>query len=139
MNIFCRITTLAVVAVMAAGCSSPDPAEQERMAREAAVKTVSEAYSHLLVGDYDHFIALRAGTDSLPRAYRSQMATAYKQFMAQQQADRGGLRSFEMMGAQRDSALGVMQVFLLLRYGDHTTEEVVVPVIEQAKGQWRMK
>jgi hypothetical protein len=60
-------------------------------------------------------------------------------FMAQQQTDRGGLRSFEMMGAQRDSALGVMQVFLILRYGDHTTEEVVVPVIEQAQGQWRMK
>jgi hypothetical protein len=37
-----------------------------------------------------------------------------------------------------DSTLHLMQVFLVLGYGDNSQEEVVVPMVEQ-QGMWLMR
>jgi len=74
----------------------------------------------------------------LPDDYREQLLTGYKQFMAQQQKTHQSIRSVQTTNARMDSTLQLMQVFLLLEYGDSTQEEIVVPMVEH-DGRWRMK
>ena len=130
-----RILFFLMVIVLAA-CT--EPVDREQQARQAAADTVTAAYNYLLNGQYEQFLAYRATTDSMPQTYCSQMLTAYKQFMAQQQQAHQGICSFAVSDVQRDSTLGVMQVFLQLSYGDSTQERIVVPVVEQGS-EWRLK
>ena len=94
-------------------------------------------YQHLIEGDYDHFLEGRLLADSLPDVYRSQLIDGYHQFMAQQQ-DRGGITEVRVSRAYTDSTQHYTSVMLLLCYGDSTTEEVIVPMVER-DGRWRMK
>jgi hypothetical protein len=95
-------------------------------------------YQHLVDGDYDHFLEGRVMADSLPADYRSQLNDAYAQFLAQQTSSRGGIREVRVSRAFTDSTLNYTSVLLMLCYGDSTTEEVVVPMIER-DGRWMMK
>ena len=76
--------------------------------------------------------------DSLPDDYRSQLIDGYKQFMAQQQSARGGIKEVRVSRAYTDSLAQYTNVLLMLCYGDSTTEEVVVPMVEH-QGCWMMK
>ena len=131
----CRILLLLLL-VVAAGCK--EPVDREQQARQAATEVVVRSYNHLLAGEYEQVVDCRAGADSMPATYRQQVAMAYKQFMAQQQQAHGGISSFKVSNVQRDSTLGLMQVFLQLTFGDNTQEEIVVPAIEH-NGAWRLK
>ena len=113
------------------GCSKASPEELASLAAEGY-------YRHLAAGEYDKFLEGRAGADSLPAGYREQLLTGFKQFMAQQQKAHQGIRSVQTTNARMDSTLQLMQVFLLLEYGDSTQEEIVVPMVEH-DGRWRMK
>ena len=46
-------------------------------------------YTHLIKGEYEHFLAGKVGADSLPEDYRQQLLARYKQFMAGQEAVSG--------------------------------------------------
>ena len=94
-------------------------------------------YQHLIEGDYDHFLEGRLLADSLPDDYRSQLIDGYHQFMAQQQ-DRGGITEVRVSRAYTDSTQHYTSVMMQLCYGDSTTEEVIVPMVEH-DGRWRMK
>ena len=111
-------------------CSSPTKEELASLAAKGY-------YQHLIDGDYDHFLEGRQFADSLPADYRSQLIDGYSQFMAQQQA-RGGIREVRISRAFTDSTQQYTSVFLMLCYGDSTTEEVVVPMAER-NGRWMMK
>lgn len=76
--------------------------------------------------------------DSLPVDYRSQLNDAYAQFLAQQFKSRGGIREVCVSRAFTDCTQNYTNVLLMLCYGDSTTEEVVVPMIER-DGRWMMK
>ena len=126
---------MGLVAVMGLmglmGCSKATPEELASLAAEGY-------YRHLTAGEYEQFLQGKAGADSLPESYREQLLTGYKQFMAQQQTAHQGIRSVQSTNARMDSTLQLMQVFLLLEYGDSTQEEVVVPMVEH-DGCWRMR
>jgi len=94
-------------------------------------------YQHLIEGDYDHFLEGRLLADSMPDDYRSQLIDGYHQFMAQQQ-DRGGITEVRVSRAYTDSTQHYTSVMLLLCYGDSTSEEVIVPMVER-DGRWKMK
>ena len=113
------------------GCGSATPEELASLAAEGY-------YRHLVAGEYEQFLQGRVGCDSLPEDYREQLLTGYKQFMAQQQTAHQGIQSVQACNASRDTTLQLMQVFLLLQYGDSTQEEIVVPMVEH-DGRWRMK
>ena len=115
---------------MVAACSSPTKEELASLAAKGY-------YQHLIDGDYDHFLEGREFADSLPADYRSQLIDGYSQFMAQQQA-RGGIREVRISRAFTDSTQQYTSVLLMLCYGDSTTEEVVVPMVER-DGRWMMK
>ena len=119
-----------VVLVIVAACSSPTKEELASLAAKGY-------YQHLIDGDYDHFLEGREFADSLPADYRSQLIDGYSQFLAQQQA-RGGIREVRISRAFTDSTQQYTSVLLMLCYGDSTTEEVVVPMVER-DGRWMMK
>ena len=95
-------------------------------------------YQHLIEGDYEHFLEGRLMADSLPDDYRSQLIDGYQQFIAQQQKARGGINEVRISRAFTDSTQQYTSVLLMLCYGDSTTEEVVVPMVER-DGRWMMK
>ena len=111
-------------------CSSPSKEELASLAAKGY-------YQHLIEGDYAHFLEGREFADCLPDDYRSQLIDGYSQFMAQQQS-RGGINEVRISRAYTDSTQQYTNVLLMLCYGDSTTEEVVVPMVER-NGRWMMK
>ena len=95
-------------------------------------------YQHLVAGEYEQFVEGRFMADSLPADYRSQLIEGYKQFVAQQMEARKGIQEVSVSRAYTDSLAGYTNVLLMLCYGDSTTEEVVVPMVER-DGRWMMK
>ncbi len=112
-------------------CSSPTPEEMASLAAKGY-------YEHLLKGEYDKFLEGKAGSDSLPEAYREQLLAGYKQFLSQQNSLHNGINEIRVVNARRDSILNYTNVFLMLCFGDSTNEQVSVPMIEH-NGSWRMK
>ena len=122
-----RIVSLTLLAA----CSS-EPSREE-----LAGLAAKGYYQHLISGQYDQFLEGRLGADSLPADYRSQLIEGYKQYVAQQEV-RKGIREVQVSRAYTDSLADYTSVLLMLCYGDSTTEEVVVPMVEH-NGRWRMK
>ena len=111
----------------------------EEIAQADAMAVAQACYDRLVEGDYDGFLAFRYDIDKIPQDMRSQLADAYKMYMATEEQRHKGVKKFTATRAKMDSTTMVMQVFLSLRYGDGTEEEVVVPMIAGDDGQWRMK
>jgi hypothetical protein len=114
-----------------ASCSSPTREELASLAAKGY-------YQHLIEGDFDHFLEGRVMADSLPDDYRSQLIDGYSQFLAQQVKARGGINEVRISRAYTDSTQQYTSVLLMLCYGDSTSEEVVVPMVER-NGRWMMK
>lgn len=110
----------------------------EEIALAAAEEAVISSYEQLLSGNYDKFMEGRSGNDSLPESYREQLLASCKQFIAQQERLHQGIRSINVSNSNIDSTQHLIQVFLILNYGDSTQEEIVVPVVER-DGEWKMK
>jgi len=122
---------LLVFLVQWAACSSPTK-------EELALLAAKGYYQHLIEGDFDHFLEGRVMADSLPDDYRSQLIDGYSQFLAQQVKARGGINEVRISRAFTDSTQQYTSVLLMLCYGDSTSEEVVVPMVER-NGRWMMK
>ena len=105
---------------------------------EQAALAAKGYYTHLVQGEYEQFVEGRLMADSLPADYRSQLIEGYKQFIAQQLEARKGILEVSVSRAYTDSLAGYTNVLLMLCYGDSTTEEVVVPMVER-NGRWMMK
>ena len=105
---------------------------------EQAALAAKGYYTHLVQGEYEQFLEGRFMADSLPADYRSQLIEGYKQFVAQQMEARKGIQEVSVSRAYTDSLAGYTNVLLILCYGDSTTEEVVVPMVER-NGHWMMK
>ena len=114
-----------------AACSSPTREELASLAAKGY-------YQHLIEGDFDHFLEGRVMADSLPDDYRSQLIDGYSQFLAQQVKARGGINEVRISRAYTDSTQQYTSVLLMLCYGDSTSEEVIVPMVEH-NGRWIMK
>lgn len=114
-----------------AACSSPTREELASLAAKGY-------YQHLIEGDLDHFLEGRVMADSLPDDYRSQLIDGYSQFLDQQVQARGGINEVRISRAYTDSTQQYTSVLLMLCYGDSTSEEVVVPMVER-NGRWMMK
>ena len=122
---------IVLVFLALCACSSPTPEEMASLAAKGY-------YEHLLKGEYDKFLEGKAGSDSLPEAYRRQLLAGYKQFLSQQNSLHNGINEIRVINARRDTILNYTNVFLMLCLGDSTNEQVSVPMIEH-NGRWRMK
>ena len=123
---------IVLVFLALCACSSPTPEEMASLAARGYYE------HHLLKGEYDKFLEGKAGSDSLPEAYRRQLLAGYKQFLSQQNSLHNGINEIRVINARRDTILNYTNVFLMLCFGDSTNEQVSVPMIEH-NGRWRMK
>ena len=126
-----HLLSSAVVLLLLCACSGPTAEEMASLAAKGY-------YEHLIGGEYEHFLAGKAGADSFPKSYREQLIIGYKQFVAQQKKAHGGAASFSVTNAKVDSSLNVIQVFLMINFADSLKEEIVVPMVEH-NGEWKMK
>ena len=122
---------LVMLVFLAGSCSSPSKEELASLAAKGY-------YQHLIEGDFEHFLEGRMMADSLPDDYRSQLIDGYSQFLAQQVKARGGINEVRVSRAFTDSTQQYTSVLLMLCYGDSTSEEVIVPMVEH-NGRWMMK
>lgn len=123
---------LAVAAAAGTGCSSGNPPE------DTAATAALAAWKCLASGQYEDYIALVDGTDSLPAAYREQLVANAKQFVAGVTKEHGGIDGVAVCRTVADSANCRANVFLLLCFGDSTREEILVPMTLRQQG-WRVK
>lgn len=122
---------IVLVFLALCACSSPPPEEMASLAARGY-------YEHLLKGEFDKFLDGKAGSDSLPEAYREQLIAGFKQFLSQQNNLHNGINEIRVINAKRDTILNYTNVFLMLCFGDSTNEQVSVPMIEH-NGSWRMR
>ena len=125
------LAVLVMLAFLAGSCSSPSKEELASLAAKGY-------YQHLIEGDFEHFLEGRLMADSLPADYRSQLIDGYSQFLEQQVQARGGIKEVRVSRAFTDSTQQYTSVLLMLCYGDSTSEEVIVPMVEH-DGRWMMK
>ena len=126
-----KVLVLAVVLGLC-GCTEKTPEQQ-------AIDTVLESFEGLVEGDYEAFLNGRSGMDGIPDSYREQLLVAYKQFIHQQRKAHGDISSIVALRTQTDPVARQMLVFLMVNYADSTNEEIVVPMVEDADGLWKMK
>lgn len=126
-----QLLFVVLVFLALCACSSPTPEEMASLAAKGY-------YEHLLKGEYEQFLEGKAGSDSLPEAYRAQLIAGYKQFVAQQNSLHNGIHDIRVVNARRDTLLNYTNVFLMFCFGDSTNEQVAVPMIEH-NGSWRMR
>ena len=127
-----RKLPLILLVVLLTACSHPSKEEMASLAAKGY-------YEHLIKGETEQFLAGRVGADSLSESYRSQLLDAYRQFVAQQEQNHLGIQEVRVVRAQTDSLADYTNVFLTLCFGDSTNEEIVVPMVEQGEGRWRMR
>ena len=107
---------LGVCLLLVVACSKPKP-------EEVAAGTAKLYYDDFLAGTYRE--------DSIPDDYHSQLVDNAKMFLALQQSRHKGIRKIEQGGGTYDEKSHTANVFLMFSYGDGTTEQVLVPMIEK--------
>ena len=127
-----KILTTVLLAALLHACKEAPKAE------DVAAQTAKTYYEMLMRGDYDLFVDGTYRPDSIPASYREQLVANVKMYVGQQQEEHRGIRQVKVAGAQVDTARHRGDVFLVLSYGDSTSEQIVVPMVCQV-GVWYMK
>jgi len=112
-------------------CSGPTP-------EELASLTAKGYYEHLFHGEYDQFLAGKIVNYSNEGDYKKQLIDNCHQFVIQQEELHHGVRDIRISNAMTDTVQKYTNVFLVFCFGDSTSEEVVVPMVER-NGKWLMK
>ena len=102
---------------------------------DVAAQAAKAYYDLLIEGKYEQFVDGRYVPDSIPASYREQLIANAKMFMGEQETAHKGLKQVRVVNAKADTAGHMTQVFLLFVYGDNTSEEVLVPMVEH-NGVW---
>ena len=128
-----RFLSMAVVAATLLSCGG-DSVDQEQL----VATTAQLYYQYLLDGKYDDFVG---GMDlhlSPSPSYKEQLRANAKMFVRQQEKMHKGIASIRVSGAEVDERNHAANAYLVFCYGDSTTEEVVVPMVERDK-LWLMR
>ena len=131
MKKLCILSLFGALFVLGA-CGS---ATKEELASLAA----KGYYEHLIHGEYEQFYEGMDQREFTSEAdYRSQMLDNLRQFMARQEKEHRGILEVRVSNVTTDTVQQFTNVFLVLCFGDSTSEEIVVPMVER-NGGWRMK
>lgn len=99
-------------------------------------KAAENYYSYLMDGDYEQYVRGIHDVDSMDSSYYRQMVDLMAQHMSEVKASRKGLRSAEALS---DTIVDdVADVILRLKYGDGSSERVVLPLVN-VDGYWRLQ
>lgn len=126
-----EILYLFVAMVIVACTSSPDEGE-------VAARAAKEYYGYLLQGNIASFVDGHYRPDSIPDTYREQLITNTKMYVNQQNEEHRGIKDIRIVDTKTDMQKHAANVFLVLSFGDSTSEEIVVPMVE-SDGVWYLR
>lgn len=126
-----KLLYLFVAMVIVACTSSLDEGE-------VAARAAKEYYGYLLQGNIASFVDGHYRPDSIPDTYREQLITNTKMYVNQQNEEHRGIKDIRIVDAKTDMQKHAANVFLVLSYGDSTSEEIVIPMVESG-GVWYLR
>lgn len=126
-----KLLYLFVAMVIVACTSSLDEGE-------VAARAAKEYYGYLLQGDVASFVDGHYRPDSIPNTYREQLITNTKMYVNQQNEEHRGIKDIRIVDTKTDMQKHAANVFLVLSFGDSTSEEIVVPMVESG-GVWYLR
>ncbi len=126
-----KLLYLFVAMVIVACTSSLDEGE-------VAARAAKEYYGYLLQGNIASFVDGHYRPDSIPDTYREQLITNTKMYVSQQNEEHRGIKDIRIVDAKTDMQKHAANVFLVLSFGDSTSEEIVVPMLESG-GVWYLR
>ena len=126
-----KLLYLFVAMVIVACTSSLDQGE-------VAARAAKEYYGYLLQGNIASFVDGHYRPDSIPDTYREQLIANTKMYVNQQNEEHRGIKDIRIVDAKTDMQKHAANVFLVLSYGDSTSEEIVVPMVESG-GVWYLR
>lgn len=126
-----KLLYLFVAMVIVACSSTPDQGE-------VAARAAKEYYGYLLQGNIASFVDGHYRPDSIPDTYREQLITNTKMYVNQQNEEHRGIKDIRIVDAKTDMQKHAANVFLVLSFGDSTSEEIVVPMVESG-GVWYLR
>lgn len=139
-TVFRRVTRLLsalAVVVMLWGCGG---AKQDNSPEFQASLAARQSYEALYVeGNAEAFLMRRLQYNEMPEEFRQQLVEVYSSHRRQVERQHQGVQAVDVVRAEEDTTLNCMQVFLSLTYGDGRREEVMVPMVLDAEGRWRMQ
>lgn len=133
-----KLQSLAILVVlMLAACTGVTPEWKAALAAQSY-------YECLAKGDAVRFMEGKAGIGGQPASYCEQLLKAVEEYHAVIQQKHGGLAGIRISDnttllADTMHAASVVNAFLILCYRDSTQEEIVVPMVQDGEGEWRMK
>lgn len=126
-----KLLYLFVAMVIVACSSTPDQGE-------VAARAAKEYYGYLLQGNIASFVDGHYRPDSIPDTYREQLITNTKMYVNQQNEEHRGIKDIRIVDTKTDMQKHAANVFLVLSFGDSTSEEIVVPMVESG-GVWYLR
>lgn len=126
-----KLLYLFVVMMIVACTSSPDEGE-------VAARAAKEYYGYLLQGNIASFVDGHYRPDSIPDTYREQLITNTKMYVNQQNEEHRGIKDIRIVDTKTDMQKHAANVFLVLSFGDSTSEEILVPMVESG-GVWYLR
>lgn len=127
-----KILLLFFIALVSFSCN------KEKDPGQLAASAAKNYYEQLINGKWDGYVNGLYNPDTIPDNYRQQLIENAKMFVGQMDDEHSGLKRVHIEDAKVDTARHTANVFLIFHYGDSTTEEVVVPMVE-AKGKWKLR
>ncbi|AFJ09182.1 hypothetical protein PI172_0594 [Prevotella intermedia] len=125
---------LFLAVLLLSSCSKKKETDHGAIAAEAA----KHYYENLISGKYKQFLEGMNLPDKLPESYERQMLENFKAFAKRQDKQRKGIKKVSIRNVKFFAKDSTASAFLLLHYGDSTTEEVVVPMLKR-RGLWYMR
>ena len=129
-----RFLAVMTVVCLLFSCAGKEEDNQAEIAGNAA----RQYYSYLLAGNCDAFVDGTCRKGSIRKEYREQLIENARMFIAQQKEDHNGMKAVEVKRVDIDSLHTSANVFLILTYGDKTSEQVLLPMVK-SNGLWYMK
>lgn len=126
-----KLLYLFVAMVIVACTSSLDQGE-------VAARAAKEYYGYLLQGNIASFVDGHYRPDSIPDTYREQLIANTKMYVNQQNEEHRGIKDIRIVDTKTDMQKHAANVFLVLSFGDSTSEEIVVPMVE-SDGVWYLR
>ena len=126
-----KLLYLFVAMVIVACTSSLDEGE-------VAARAAKEYYGYLLQGNVASFVDGHYRPDSIPDSYREQLITNTKMYVNQQNEEHRSIKDIRIVDTKTDMQKHAANVFLVLSFGDSTSEEIVVPMVE-SDGVWYLR
>ena len=125
---------LFLAVLLLSSCSEKKETDHGAIGAEAA----KHYYENLISGKYKQFLEGMNLPDKLPESYERQMLENFKAFAKRQDKQRKGIKKVSIRSVKFFAKDSTASAFLLLHYGDSTTEEVVVPMLKR-RGLWYMR